>query len=67
MNSLRGTTFYRLITEALGNCAQKLDTSDIEDRVRLGDNGQTFNVVWKSDISSLFKNFRDSREYTAWA
>jgi len=64
---VRDTTFYHLITEALVNYAHNLDSSDIGDRARLGYNDQTFNVVWRSDMSFLFKNFRDSRKYTSWA
>ena len=67
VKSVRGTVLYHLISEALGNYAHNLDASDTEDRVRLGYNYQTFNYVWRSDMSFLFKNFRDSREYTTWA
>jgi hypothetical protein len=54
--------FHHLITEALGNYAQTLDASDIEDGEGLGYIDQTFtsNTVWKSDMFFFFKKFKDS-------
>ena len=62
IKSLRVTIFYRLNTEGFRNYAQNLDASDTEDRVCLGYSYQMFNVVWRSDMTFLFKNFKGSME-----
>jgi len=66
VKSLLDTLFCLLITEALRNCAQKLDASDIEDRERLGYNYQNLMLFGEVKMPFLFKSFGDNREYTAW-
>ena len=58
VKSLRDSTIYYLINEALVNYAHNLDSTDVGYRARLGYNDQTFNVVWRSDMCFLFKNCR---------